>query len=151
MKRFKFSLQTVHDFREFRRDAAEREFAEAVDRLYRAKAQLEEVRRAHRAALDNYLLLYQSREIQATMISAHTDFIASLMRREREVLTQIAGIERHIETKRQAVTEALRATKTTAKLSERQRQRHDLDLARTEQTLLDEMAVAAMARRRLNR
>jgi len=151
MKRFKFSLQTVHDFREFRRDAAEREFAAALAQLYAAKAQLEEVQRAHRAALDNYLLLYQAREIKATTASAHTDFIASLVRREREVRGQIVIIERHIETKRQAVTEALRATRTTAQLRERQRERHELEVARTEQNLLDEMAVASIARRQLHR
>src|SRR5258708_3837864 len=110
MKRFKFSLQTVHDYREFRRDNAEREFATTLAQLYTAKAQLEEVQRAHRAALDNYLLMYQSRVIRATAASAHTDFIASLVRREREVRAQIIIIERDIETKRQAVTEALRAT-----------------------------------------
>ena len=151
MKRFKFSLQTVHDFREFRRDAAEREFAEALDHLYRAQSQLEEVKRAHRTATDNYLLLYQSREIQATMVASHTDFIASLMRREHEVINQIAGLEKQLETKRHAVTEAMRATKTTAQLSDRQRERHDVDVARMEQTLSDEMAVAAMTRRRINR
>ena len=150
MKRFKISLQTVHDFREFRRDTAEREFAVAAAQLTGAKAQLQEVERAHRAALDNYLVLYQSREIEARMIGAHTDFISSLIRRERELRTQIVAIERHIETKRLALTEALRATKTTAKLRERQLQSHDLDVARKDQTLLDEMAVATMARLRIN-
>lgn len=150
MKRFKFSLQTVHDFREFHRDSAEREFAAALAQLYTAKAQLEEVQRAHRAALDNYLLLYQVREIKATTATAHTDFIASLVRREREVRAQIVTIERLIETKRQAVTEALRATKTTAQLRDSQRERHELEVARTEQKVLDEMAVASMARRQLH-
>jgi flagellar export protein FliJ len=151
MKRFKFSLQTVHDFREFRRDTAEREFAEVTAQLHRAKAQLDEVKRTHDLALDNYLLLYQCREIKVSKIAAHTDFINSLNRREREVRGQILTIERHLESKRLALTEALRDTKTTSKLRERQRQRHDLDSARREQNLLDEMAVSAIARRLVHR
>lgn len=150
MKRFKFSLQTVHDYREFRRDAAEREFADAIAQLHGAKALLEEVRRARRLALDNYLLMYQSREIEARMIGAHTDFITSLSHRERAVLAQIAVIEKRIESKRQAVTAALRATKTTGQLRDQQRRNHELDASRTEQNQLDEMAVAAIARRRLH-
>lgn len=150
MKRFKFSLQTVHDFREFRRTNAEREFAEATAQLQGLKAQIEELRRLHRAALDKCLLLYQSREIEASLIAAHADFINSLVQRERELRQQMAATERHLEVKRQALTEALRATKTTAKLRERHLDRHDLELARNEQNLLDEMAVATVARRRAN-
>jgi flagellar export protein FliJ len=151
MKRFKFSLQTVHNFRESRRDAAEREFAEAKAQLYSARAQLQEVARAHHLALDNYLLLYQSREIKVRMIGVHTEFIASLVRREREVRAQIITLERQLETKRQQLTEALRDTKATAKLRERQLERHDLNAARKEQTMLDEMAVATMARQYVQR
>ena len=43
MKKFKFSLQTLHDLRESHQEKAERELAAANSELYRAKAQLEEV------------------------------------------------------------------------------------------------------------
>jgi flagellar export protein FliJ len=147
MKPFKFSLQTVHNFRETRRDAAEREFGQANAQLHGVKGQLAEVQTAHRVALDNYLLLYKSKDIEVAVVSAHTDYIAFLVRREREVRNYIVIVEREVETKRLALTEALRDTKATAKLRERQHERHQLDAARTEQTLLDEMAVASIARR----
>jgi flagellar export protein FliJ len=149
MKRFKFSLQAVHDFREFQRDAAEREFADANTHLQRAEAQLEEVQQAHRRALNGYSLLLKASEIEATMIAAATDYLASLVRRERELRDQIAQIQQFVETKRLALTEAARDTRTTAKLRERQLERHESEGARKEQNMLDEMAVAANVRRRI--
>lgn len=150
MKRFKFSLQTVHDLRESRQEAAELDLAAANSELYRANAQLEEVVRLRQNALERYLLMYQSNEIEVSMVAAHTDFIGSLFQREREAKAHIVEVERRLEQKRSALTEAMRETETTAKLRERQRQNHQLEANRNEQTMLDEMAVLAVARRRVN-
>jgi flagellar export protein FliJ len=150
MKRFKFSLQTVHDLRASRQEAAERDLAAANSELYRAKAQLEEVVRSRQKALERYLLMYHTREIEVSMVAAHTDFIASLFQREREAKAHILEVERRLELKRRDVTEAMRQTETTANLRDRQRQNHLLEMNRTEQAMLDEMAVLAVARRRVN-
>ena len=150
MKSFKFSLQTVHDLRESRQEVAERDLATANSELYRANAQLEEVVRSRHKALERYLLMYQSNEIDVSMVAAHTDFIASLFKREREAKVHIREVEQRLEQKRQAVTEAMRETETTAKLRERQRQNHQLEMNRNEQAMLDESAVLAVARRRVN-
>jgi flagellar export protein FliJ len=150
MKRFKFSLQTVHELRESRQEAAERDLANANSELYRANAQLEEVVRSRQKALERYLLMYQSREIEVSMVAAHTDFIGSLIRREREAKAHIREVELRLEAKRKAVTEAMRETETTANLRERQRQHYQLESNRNEQAMLDEMAVLAVARRRVN-
>jgi len=151
MKRFKFSLQTVHDLRESRQEAAERELANANSELYRANAQLEEVVRSRQKALERYLLMYQKNEIEVSMVAAHTDFIGSLFKREREAKAHIREVELRLEQKRQAVTEAMRETEATAKLRDRQRQNHQLEANRNEQAMLDEMAVLAVARRRVNK
>lgn len=150
MKRFKFTLQSVHDLRESRREAAEQELAVTNSELYRANAQLEEVVRARQKALERYLLLHQETELEPTMVAAHTDFIGSLFQREREARTYITQIEKTLELKRRAVREALRETETTAKLRENQRKNHKLEMNRHEQSVLDEMAVLAVARRRVN-
>ena len=150
MKNFKFSLQTVHDLRESRQEAAERDLATANSELYRANAQLEEVVRSRQKALERYLLMYQSNQIEVSMVAAHTDFIGSLVKREREAKAHIREVEQRLEQKRQAVTEAMRDTETTAKLRERQRQSHQLEMNRNEQAMLDESAVLAVARRRVN-
>ena len=149
MKQFKFTLQSVHDFREFRREAAERAFAATTAYLNQTKTQLAECKRIFNSSLDRYLLIYQSHEIEASMITAHTDFLGSLLMRERELRQQILELEHEVERKRQALTEAMRETKTTGRLRERHRERYDLEVARKEQSLLDEMAVASHARRRI--
>jgi flagellar FliJ protein len=150
MKRFKFSLQTVHDLRASHQEAAERELATANSELYRANAQLEEVVRSRQKALERYLLMYQASEIEVSMVTAHTDFIGSLVQREREAKAHISDVERRLEQKRRAVTEAMRQTETTAKLRDHQRQNYLLEMNRNEQSMLDEMAVLAIARRRVN-
>lgn len=149
MKKFKFTLQTVHDLRESLREKAERELADANSELYRANAQLEEVVRARQKALDRYMMLYQASELDVSMIGAHTDFLGSLFRREREARIFITEVELRLEEKRRSVTEAMRETETTAKLRERQRDLHRMESNRHEQTILDEMAAMAAARRQL--
>jgi len=150
MKQFKFKLQTVHDLRESRLDSAERELASAMSNLYHAEAQLREINRYRQKALERYLLLYQSREIQVAEITAHSDFISSLTNREQQARSYVAETERQVAGKRQLVTEAMRATETTGKLRDRQRQRHITEVNRNQQASLDEMAVLAVARRRIS-
>jgi len=147
MKRFKFSLQAVHDFREMRRENAERELAQAAAELERANALLDEVLRARQTATQNYTEIISSRELNAPTMVAHTDYLGSLIRREREARAQIAAAERMVEAKRQVLVEAKRESETTAKIREQQQQRHELDAARKEQNTLDELAVASVSRR----
>jgi flagellar FliJ protein len=147
MKRFKFSLQAVHDFREMRRENAERELAQAAADLERANALLDEVLRARQTATQNYTEIISSRELNAPTMVSHTDYLGSLVRREREARAQIAAAERMVETKRQVLVEAKRESETTAKIREQQQQRHELDAARKEQNILDELAVASVSRR----
>src|SRR5436190_19714609 len=147
MKRFKFSLQAVHNFREMRRENAERELAQAAAEFERANALLDEVLRARQTATQNYTEIINSRELSAPTMVTHTDYLASLVRREREVRAQIAAAERTVEAKRQVLVEAKRESETTAKIREQQQQRHELDAARKEQNTLDELAVASVSRR----
>jgi flagellar export protein FliJ len=148
LKRFKFTLQTVHDFRERARETAERELAQASAELSVARTRLEKLFEQRSAAMDSYLFLFQSKEIDASAIAAHSDYINAFTRREREMRIHIAEIEQGVEARRKCLTEAMRDTETTAKLRDRQRELHDQDAARTEQKNLDEMAVVAVARRR---
>lgn len=147
MKRFQFSLQAVHNVREMRRDAAERALAAAAAELKGAQAQLETVLRRRQLAMDNYLLLHQSKETEAAIFASHTDYLGSLFLLERQARAVSLQIEQEIAGKRQALTEASRQTETTAKLRERQRRQHHLEIAQHEQKVLDEMAIVAAARR----
>lgn len=147
MKRFNFSLQTVHNVREIRRDAAERALAAVAAELQGAREQLERVLRQRQAAMDKYLLILQSQEIDAVTFASHTDYIGSLVLLERQARVMILQVEERITVKRKVLIEASRQTETTANLRERQRERHHLETAQHEQKMLDEMAVVAATRR----
>jgi flagellar export protein FliJ len=147
MKRFHFSLQAVHNLREMRRDAAERELAALVAEHHEAQVQLQAGLRRREAAMENYLVLHHSAEIQAVTFATHTNYIDSLFQLERQSRATILQLEERIATKRVDLTEASRQTETTANLRDRQRARHYQEGARLEQNLLDEMAVAGAARR----
>ena len=147
MKRFQFSLQTVHNVREIRRDTAERALAVVAAELKLAQAQLDTVLRRRQLAMDKYLLAHQSQEIEAAIFVSHTDYLGSLLLLERQARATTLQIEERIVSKRKALIEASRQTETTANLRERQRDRHHLEMAQAEQKALDEMATAAVARR----
>jgi flagellar export protein FliJ len=147
MKRFKFSLQTVHNVREIRRDAAERELAAVSAELKGAHERLETVLRQRKTAMDKYVLLHQSKDIVGATFASHTEYISSLFLLERQVRAMALQIEERIAGKRRALTEAARQTETTANLRERQRERHHQEMAQNEQKVLDEMATVASARR----
>lgn len=147
MKRFNFSLQVVHNVREIRRDTAERALAAVSAELQAVQEQLETVLRQRRSAMDKYLLLQQSPEIEASVFATHSDYIASLILRERQTRVRIIEVEERITASRKVLTEASRQTETTANLRERQRERHHLEAAQHEQNMLDEMATVAATRR----
>jgi flagellar export protein FliJ len=148
VKRFKFSLQAVHNVREVRRDAAERDLAAVAAELRVAHAHLDKVLHKRQMALENCLVLQQSQAIEAVTLASHTDYIGSLILHERHARLLILQIEERVEGKRKVLTEAARQTETTANLRERQRERHHLEMAQHEQKLLDDMAVLASTRRR---
>jgi flagellar export protein FliJ len=148
MKKFKFSLQTVHQVREFKRDNAERDLIAAGVELDKAKAHLEEVLSLRQKAVNQYFDLHQTSQIEASTVVMHTNYIGSLMELERLARNLIATKERHVASKREVLVEASRQSETTANLRERQFERHVLETARKEQLLLDEMAVLAVARHR---
>ncbi len=148
MKRFEFSLRAVHEFRELRRENAEREFSEAMNELARARTTLEKLECQRRASTNDYLTLLESGELDAGLMASHIAFIDSLRRREGNARSSILEIEAKAKKMRERLTEALRDTETTAKLRERQLEQHQNDVAKNEQKILDEMAVVASSRRR---
>jgi flagellar export protein FliJ len=148
MKKFKFTLQTVHTVRELQRDSAERELGQAHVELAKAKTHLQQVLNQRKIAVDRYCELHLSRQIEATAMVMHTNYIGSLMELERLARINIIRHEQFVENKRKLLVEASRQSETTANLRERQFERHTLEVARKEQNLLDEMAILSIGRLR---
>lgn len=146
MKKFRFSLQTVHDLRETRRDEEERTLVRTANATQEAADKLAETRQAHERATDEYAARLQSGEIDPFVATLSVNYLAALLKREREDQARLQERERIHEAQRMITAEAARAAEATAKLRERQRERHKLETARVEQEMLDEMATLLQAR-----
>lgn len=147
MKRFTFSLQSVQDQRQIRREAAEREFADAITELAKATALLDKTIGERNAAIEAYTLLLASRDLDPHEVALRANHITLLTQRERERRAHLELFERAKEAKRLAVVATTRDEKAINNLRERHRARHELDVARIEQTALDEMATISYVRR----
>ena len=140
MKRFQFSLQSVHDLRQSQRDDAERGLAQASAKVSAANAALDEIARLRAHAIESHLSTFQAGVLNPHEATLSANYFAALARREAEARERLAGLERERETRREQTVETTRAAETTAKLRERQRVRHTTEAARAEQNMLDEIA-----------
>jgi flagellar export protein FliJ len=147
MKRFKFSLQSVHDHRTIRREAAEGEFAESAAAVSDAAAMLEQSVLDRNAAIEAYMAILEGESVDPSEIALRAHHIALLVEREKERRARLKLLERARDAKRQAVISTTTDQKATANLRERHLARYEFAAERTEQTALDEMANMRFVRR----
>lgn len=146
MKKFRFSLQTLHDLREARRDEAERTLVRTAAASAEAAETLSETRLAHARASDAYAHSLRAGEIDPFEATLSVNYIASLLQREREDHARLKERERAHEAQQKITADAACEAEATSRLRDRQRERHRLETARTEQGILDEMATLSHAR-----
>ena len=145
MKRFQFTLETVHNLREMRRDEAERQLAHAAATAMTAEAAIEELLN-HRAAIEAKLVAGSIGTLCAAEMALHVNYLTLLAQRETEARAQLALLEQEREARRQTAVAASREAEVTGQLKARQHARHSAEAARVEQNMLDEMAIAAALR-----
>jgi flagellar export protein FliJ len=148
MKRFKFSLEAVHNLRELQRDEVERQLARAAAIASAAETAIEEIER-HRAEIETRLAGLIG-ELNAVEAAWQSNYLIVLAEREGQAKEHLAQLERERETHRQNVIVATREAEVTGQLRARQKARHEADVARAEQILLDEMAIITALRGGMN-
>jgi flagellar export protein FliJ len=148
MKRFKFSLQTLHAVRERAREEAEAALAAAHARVAEAEAELARAAEARRLALESNAAFLGVGEINSHEIALRASYVGVLDQRISEARRQLIEAERERDARRAAAVAAATAAEATAKLREKHRARHEAEAARAEQESLDELATIASARRR---
>ncbi len=144
MKRFKFNLEAVHKLRELQRDEAERQLARAASVAAAAETAIEEIER-HRAELEARLAGLIG-EIDAIEAAWQSNYLLVLAEREGEARANLRQLENAREAQRESLVAATREAEVTGQLRDRQRARHNADVARAEQIQLDEMAIIASLR-----
>jgi flagellar export protein FliJ len=147
MKKFKFTLQTVHKVRELREDREKLVLGELQAEVNKAAAHHEIIQGSRAAAMDDYARRLRSGEqFDPLEMQLHSNHFESLNRMRQEA-------EKELEDRRQAylrqgenVAVAMRETKVTNQLREAQLARHELEYARREQNDIDELISASFAR-----
>lgn len=146
MKKFHFSLQTVHNVRETHRDKEEQEFVRLQASVIEATEQIKKVENERNQISATYSQKLNAGKIDPIEAAMTSHYITVLVLREREAKANLKRVETALENQRVKLTEAERDVEATSRLRERQRERHVLEMARKEQNLLDDMATVATAR-----
>jgi flagellar export protein FliJ len=147
MKRFKFSLQTLHDLREQEREDAEHALGQATAAVVEATAKIESLLEAIKQAVAAHAVQMRTKTPDPREAQMHNEYIAALERRLGEARLTHATLERNRLMKLQEFVKASAAAEATAKLREQYYARYVSELAREEQNLMDELATIATVRR----
>ncbi len=149
MKKFHFSLQSVHNLRLLRQDEAERELAHAARSVDEARAQLDRAALLCARAVDDYSAALRKQNLDPHDAILRTNYLRILTEQEAELRARVHKLEQSLAAKRETLTGAVREAEVTASLREQHRALHAAETARHEQNALDEMASVSVARRRL--
>ncbi|HEX4949618.1 MAG TPA: flagellar export protein FliJ [Blastocatellia bacterium] len=147
MKRFKFSLQTLHDLRTQEREDAELALAQSTALVAAAAERIVVVRDTIKQAVTAYAAQMNTKAPDPRAAEMHTQYIATLEARLVAAKQEHAELERQRERKRQELIKASAAAEATTKLREQYYARYVADLMREEQNLVDELATIANVRR----
>lgn len=147
MKKFKFTLQSVHRVRAAQQD---REVA-ALDRLRQQAEQdarsLADVISKHCDAVEAASKRFAAGEhIDPFELAASYDHIASLEQARRDAEAVLENSRRACEVQREKVEQAARDVKVTENLKEKQMIKHRSEVSRAEQGVIDELTSATIAR-----
>ena len=144
MKRFKFSLEAVHNLRELQRDEAERQLEQSAAKVSAARTVVEQIEQ-HRDTIETEIARATG-PLCANELALQVSYLEFLNQREQETQQHLAELEQQHEAQRETTLAAARAAEATEQLRTRQQARHTAEVARVEQLLLDEIAIATTQR-----
>lgn len=150
MKKFRFSLQTVHQLRERAQADAEAELARANGEVARAIETVESAKQAREDAMNTYTQMFLSGQLSHAETMLRAGYLIVLADRIIEAQKILAEREREREVVRQKVIAATTRAEATATLRDQQFAEYRAEAEREEQEQLDEIATLRAARHRLS-
>lgn len=148
MKRFKFSLESVHKVREIRQERESAILGELKAEAMRAAERVAHIEAMRREAIDRYTRqVTNGARVDALEMELSSKHFASLDRLQKDAEAELARRNRDCEIQIAAVTEALRNVKITENLRETQVRRHRAEFDRQQQNDVDEIVTTSFARR----
>lgn len=151
MKRFRFSLEKVLQVREIREETARIEWAQAVEEADAARQRLAAVESTLEAARRQLTALAEEPggidPVQWRSQSLYAEALREMRNGARE---DVRRAEEEADAARERLVEASRARKVMEALREQEWRRHQMELARMETALLDEVGITRYRRRKAN-
>lgn len=148
MRKFKFTLDTVHKVREIRQEKESIILAELQADADKAAKRVAHIESLRQEAIENYTRrLTSGEQLNATELELNSNHFASLDRLQKDAEAELELKKQACLRQIEAVSEAMRDVKITDKLRETQQERHQLEYVRQEQSSVDDMVSATFARR----
>lgn len=147
MKKFKFTLQTVHNVREMKQERELLVLSELQTETDKAAARVHEIEELRAKAIESYARrLENGTAIDPYELELSSNHISALDRMHREAQKILEKKKQACQRQTKTVEIAARDVKITNRLRENQQARHQADVARHEQNSLDEIVSANYAR-----
>lgn len=148
MKKFKFTLDSVHKVREIKQDRESAILSDLRAEADRAAERVAHIEAMRHDAIENYTLRIAAGErLDALEMELSSKHFASLDRLQKDAEAVLAQRRKACEIQIEALTEAMRSVKITENLRETQRARHRQEYERHEQNGVDELVSTNFARR----
>lgn len=148
MKKFKFTLQTVHNVREMRQEREELTLAEMLNEVNLASERIKQIEKMRFDAIEKYTERLRAGEfLNATEMEMNTKYFNSLDSLQRDAEKELAEKNLACTAQRNKLAHAAREVKITDKLREQQFLRHQLETEKNQQNALDEIVSTGFARK----
>lgn len=152
MKKFKFTLQTVHNVREMKQEKEEMTLAEMLMEVNRAADRIAQIEKMRNEAVEKYTQRLRAGEIlNVTEMELNAKYFNSLDGLQREAEKLLSEKNLACTAQRVKLAGAAREVKITERLREQQVLRHQLESDKQQQTALDEIVSAGYARKMRNK
>ena len=147
MKKFKFTLQTVHNVREMRQEKEQMILMQLQTDVQKAAERVREIQQMRLSAVENYVAkLNKFGALDVMELELSSKHLSSLDQTESEAQKFYEQTKQIAAAQSQRLAAATREVKITEKLRETQHQRHAVEASKTEQITLDEIVCANFAR-----
>lgn len=147
MKKFRFTLQTVHNVRELKQEREQFTLSQLQYEAAKAAEQIEMIEAAYLRAMENYSRkINGGKPLHVGEMELATMHLSSLDQQKRRAIETLEEKKRACQNQSAKLAAATREVKVTKRLRETQVQRHQLDIAKHEQNALDELVSANFAR-----
>jgi len=148
MKKFKFTLETVHNVREMKQENEQLILSQLQAEVNKAVEQIEQIEAAYLRAIENYSNKINSgRAVHIGEMELEALHISALERQKRRAVEILEEKKRAVVEQSAKLAAAAREVKITDRLRETQALRHRLEADKDEQNAMDELVSANFARR----